>query len=53
MIAALLTLAVLAIVAALLVRDRGLAGSSNVVDRDAQRLRCELSAISGRAARDN
>ncbi|MEV0250640.1 hypothetical protein AB0H76_28875 [Nocardia sp. NPDC050712] len=50
MIAVLLTLAVLAVFGFLAIRGRELAGSSNVVDRDVQRLRCDLIALNGRAA---
>ncbi|MEV6280492.1 hypothetical protein [Nocardia sp. NPDC051832] len=50
MTALILTLLVIAAFAIIALRGRGLAGSSNVVDRDAQRTRCELNAIFGRAA---
>ncbi|MEV0760907.1 hypothetical protein [Nocardia sp. NPDC050435] len=50
MIPLLVTLLVLAAFAFFAVRGRELAGSSNVVDRDAQRLRCDLIALDGRAA---
>ncbi|GAB2673448.1 hypothetical protein ACWDYH_34030 [Nocardia goodfellowii] len=50
MITLILTLVILAVLVAIAVRGRGLAGSSDVEDRDAQRLRCELNAMFGRAA---
>ncbi|WP_194819357.1 hypothetical protein [Nocardia sp. XZ_19_385] len=50
MIALILTLVLIAVFAIIAIRGRGLTGSSNVDDRDAQRLQCELNAIFGRAA---
>ncbi|MEU0505877.1 hypothetical protein ACWEO2_42065 [Nocardia sp. NPDC004278] len=49
MITFLLSMAVVVGFAVLITRAGGHAGSANVIDRDAQRLQSDLSAVLGRA----
>ncbi|MEV0294952.1 hypothetical protein [Nocardia sp. NPDC050710] len=46
----LLTMAAIVAFGVLIARGRALAGSADIVDRDAQRLQAELNAILGRAS---
>ncbi|WP_330232057.1 hypothetical protein OHA40_05965 [Nocardia sp. NBC_00508] len=48
MVTFLVSLAVIVAVAALIAHSTGRVGSSNVIDRDAERLRSELAAMVGR-----
>ncbi|WP_157129381.1 hypothetical protein [Nocardia amamiensis] len=50
MVAFLVSLAVIVAVAALIAHSTGRAGSSDVIDRDAERVRSELAAMVGRTA---